>query len=151
MGYTTEINLAMREWVQSVSGLFEKGQGSWWVIDYGHREEDYYSPARREGTLCCYRNHRVSTDVFQGLGETDITAHVNFSRLADFAKQTGLSSEPLQDQHDFLTRAAKPWLLAMEAAGTSQGTNERKLLRQFQTLTHPGLMGRVFKVLVMGN
>lgn len=151
VGYLTEINLAMREWLPSVCGLFEKGRGKWWVMDYGHREEDYYSPARREGTLRCYRDHRVSTDVFQGLGETDITADVNFSRLADFAKQAGLASAPLQDQHGFLTRAAKPWLLAMEAAGTTQGANERKLLRQFQTLTHPGMMGRAFKVQVLAN
>lgn len=150
-GYTTEINLAMKDWLQSVCSLFEKGGGTWWVMDYGHREEDYFSPARREGTLRCYRDHRASTDVFQALGETDITAHVNFSRLADFARQSGLSSEPLQDQHDFLTRAARPWLLAMEAAGTTQGANERKLLRQFQTLTHPGMMGRAFKVQVLGN
>ncbi len=150
-GYTTEVNLAMKGWLQSVRGLFEKGRGTWWVIDYGHRDEDYYSPARREGTLRCYRDHRASTDVFQGLGETDITAHVNFSRLADFAKSVGLNSEPLQDQHDFLTHIARPWLLAMEAAGTTQGLDERKLLRQFQTLTHPGMMGRAFKVLVMDN
>jgi SAM-dependent MidA family methyltransferase len=150
-GYTTEINLVMRVWLQSVCGLFAKGRGNWWVIDYGHRDEDYYSPARREGTLRCYRDHRASTDFFEGLGETDITAHVNFSRLADFAKQAGLTSDPLQDQHDFLTRAATPWLLAMEEAGTTQEANARKLLRQFQTLTHPGMMGRAFKILVMGN
>ena len=148
-GYTTEINLAMKGWLQSVSGLFEQGQGNWWVIDYGHHEQDYYSPSRREGTLRCYREHHASDDAFEGLGETDITAHVNFSRLAYFAAEAGLTCGGLQDQHDFLIRAAKAWLLAMEKAGTTQESNNKKLLRQFQTLTHPGMMGRAFKVLKM--
>lgn len=146
-GYTTEINLAMRDWLLSVCGVFEQGQGNWWLIDYGHREEDYYSPSRREGTLRCYRLHHASDDALENLGETDITAHVNFSRLADFATEAGLTCDPLQDQHEFLIRAAKPWLLAMEESGTTQEANNKKLLRQFQTLTHPGIMGRAFKVL----
>lgn len=150
-GYTTEINLAMRDWLPSVRGLFEKGQGSWWLIDYGHREEEYYAPSRREGTLRCYRKHRASDDALEGLGETDITAHVNFSRLASFATEAGFTCDPLQDQHDFLIRAAKPWLLAMEESESTQKAGNKKLLRQFQTLTHPGMMGRAFKVLTLNN
>ncbi|NOX99330.1 MAG: hypothetical protein GXP30_06320 [Verrucomicrobia bacterium] len=150
-GYTTEINLAMKDWMKSVGDLFENGKGCWWVIDYGHREEEYYSPTRREGTLRCYREHRASDDALVGLGETDITAHVNFSRLADYAAETGLTDAPLQDQHDFLIRAAKPWLLAMEASADTQNAGNKKLLRQFQTLTHPGMMGRAFKVLTLRN
>jgi len=150
-GYTTEINLAMQDWLQSICELFENEKGIWWVIDYGHEDKEYYSPARKEGTLRCYREHRASDDALEALGETDITAHVNYSRLADYAVTAGLSCDPLEDQHDFLIHAAKPWLLAIEAAGTSQEPGNKKLLRQFQTLTHPGMMGRTFKVLTIKN
>ena len=145
--YTTEINLAIRPWLQSVSKLFGKGKGQWWVIDYGHLEQDYYSPTRRAGTLRCFRKHRASDNAFDGIGETDITAHVNFSRLGDEAQKIGLTVETLQDQHNFLTHAARTWFLSMETSGTTQNPANKKLLRQFQTLTHPGMMGRAFKVL----
>lgn len=150
-GYTTEINLEMNAWLKSIAGIFGAQKGIWWLIDYGHREEDYYSPERRKGTLRCYREHRASDDAFEGLGDTDITAHVNFTRLAEFAAQAGLVSEALQDQHDFLIHAARAWLLSMETAGTTQNPENKKLLRQFQTLTHPGMMGRAFKVLRLNS
>lgn len=150
-GYTTEINLAMQDWMQSICGLFENGKGIWWIIDYGHEENEYYSPTRKEGTLRCYRDHHASEDAFEGLGETDITSHVNFSRLIDHAKASGLTTDSLQDQHDFLIHASKPWLLSIEATETSQEAHNKKLLRQFQTLTHPGMMGRSFKVLTIKN
>ncbi|MCF6314065.1 MAG: SAM-dependent methyltransferase [Verrucomicrobiales bacterium] len=150
-GYTTEINLAMRPWLQSVSALFEPGGGHWWIIDYGHREEDYFSPERTAGTLRCYHQHRATDDAFVDPGELDITAHVNFSRLAKFAATLGMKSEVLQDQHDFLIRSAKTWLLKMEAQQVTQEPENKKRLRQFQTLTHPGMMGRQFKVLRLRN
>lgn len=150
-GYTTEVNLAMEPWLQSVSALFESGCGHWWIIDYGHREEAYYSPQRIEGTLRCYRQHRATDDAFVDLGELDITAHVNFSRLAEMAEEMGLKREALQDQHDFLILAAKTWLLKMESEQVTQDPANKKRLRQFLTLTHPGMMGRQFKVLKLSN
>ncbi|MFK5923521.1 MAG: SAM-dependent methyltransferase [Verrucomicrobiota bacterium] len=145
--YTTEINLAMHPWLDSIRNLFADQGGHFWIIDYGHLEEQYYSPERREGTLRCYHQHRASDDPFVMPGECDITAHVNFTRLADYAQQAGLQCQTLQDQHDFLTHAAKSWLLGMEAEQKTQEPDNKKLLRQFQTLTHPGMMGRAFKVL----
>lgn len=145
--YTTEINLAMRPWLHSIRDLFADQIGHFWIIDYGHLEEQYYSPERREGTLRCYHQHQASDDAFETPGQNDITAHVNFSRLADYANQSGLQCQALQDQHDFLTHAAKPWLLGMEAEQKTQLPCNKKLLRQFQTLTHPGMMGKAFKVL----
>jgi len=143
-GYTTEICLALRDWTQSVASLFDRG--IWWVIDYGFEESDYYAPHRTRGTLQCYREHRKSENPFEAPGETDITAHVDFSRLNRDAQRAGLEKTLLADQHDFLTHAALPWLTSLEKNGTAQDPENRKLIRQFQTLTHPGMMGRVFKV-----
>ncbi len=156
-GYTTEINLAAQSWMAGVSELFTQGQGRWWIIDYGHSDEEFFAAHRREGTLRCYREHRATDDPFAGVGETDITAHVNFSRLAEWAGECGLGATAAQgtvDQHDFLTRVAVDWLKALErgtADGTPMSATDQARVRQFQTLTHPGMMGRVFKFLELVN
>jgi len=158
-GYTTEINLAARSWMAGVSELFAPEHGRWWIIDYGHPGEEYFAPHRREGTLRCYREHRAADDPFADVGETDITAHVNFSRLVEWAGDHGLrataaAAHGTVDQHDFLTRMAVDWLKEIErrtADGTPMPASDQARVRQFQTLTHPGMMGRVFKVLELVN
>jgi len=144
-GYTTEICPAMREWIRDCACLFQHGR--WWFIDYGHESSDYFSPYRSEGTLQCYRDHKTHDDPFSCIGETDITAHVNLTHLIRWAEEAGLKLEQLTDQHHFLTHAAKPWLLKLEADGAIADQKTASRLRQFQTLTHPSMMGQKFKVL----
>jgi SAM-dependent MidA family methyltransferase len=137
-GYTTEVNLAMVDWMKTVAERMAKGLVL--VIDYGHEEEVYLAPDREEGTLRCYRGHRAGDDPLVEVGEQDITSHVNFTRLAKAAEDEGLLRVGLVDQHHFMTGAAVELLQAME------GEPDAAFGRQFQTLTHPGLMGRAFKV-----
>ena len=151
-GWCTEINLAMRDWIAEVAQVFAPNRGRWWIFDYGWEEEGYYAAHRRDGTLRCYRNHQASEDPFAAIGETDITAHVNFSRLRDWAGEQGLrpTADKVVDQHDFLTHAAVDWLKEIERTttnGTPMSTRDQARVRQFQTLTHPGMMGRAFKLL----
>lgn len=141
-GYETEVCPAVGGWVEKIAELFDRG--IWWVIDYGYEAADYFSPARKQGTYRCYRKHTANENPFAAPGETDITAHVNFTHLQELAGSSGLESRPLTDQHHFLTEAARPWLESLE--GTPPDGETRKRLRQFQTLTHPGLMGQQFKV-----
>lgn len=141
-GYETEVCPAVESWTAEAAGLFERGL--WWIIDYGFESDDYFSPARRTGTLRCYRAHRADEDPFSAPGETDITAHVNFTHLRRAAESAGMAWEGLTDQHHFLTEAARPWLLSLE--GKPPEGEEATRLRQFRTLTHPGLMGRQFHV-----
>ncbi len=143
-GYETEVCPAIDEWVPEIATLFS-GSGLWWVIDYGYEAADYYAPSRRTGTLRCYRKHEATEDPFEAVGETDITAHVNFSHLATAAGAGGLVMKQFTDQHHFLIHAAKPWLRSLEGQAPDKGTAAR--LRQFQTLTHPSLMGQQFKVM----
>jgi len=156
-GYTTEINLTARSWLAGVSELFAPGQGRWWIIDYGYSGEEFFAAHRREGTLRCYREHGATDDPFAGVGETDITAHVDFSRLAEWAGECGLrtvAGQTTVDQHDFLTRIAVDWLKELERGmvdGTPMSASDQARVRQFQTLTHPGMMGRVFKFLELVN
>lgn len=141
-GYTTEVCPAVDRWLSEVSTLF--GKGLWWIIDYGHESEDYFAPHRKDGTFRCYRNHQATEDPFSHPGETDITAHVNFSHLKAAAEEEGLAWRQFSDQHHFLIEAARDWLLSIEGQTPNEETAKR--LRQFQTLTHPGMMGTQFKI-----
>lgn len=143
-GYTTEICLELESWIDDAVAWFDRG--AWWVIDYGREAEDFFAPGRVEGTLRGYRNHRRCDDPFESPGEVDLTADVNFTDVNRVAAAQGLVPEPLTDQNHFLVGAAASWLRAVEAGGPAALESNRQRLRQFQTLTHPGLMGRAFKV-----
>lgn len=138
-GYTTEIRPAVSEWVRSLSATMRRGLAL--IVDYGFPEAEYFDRERRDGTLRCFREHRASDDPLAGAGEQDISAHVNFTRVVRTAHECGLELAGFTDQHHFLVGAGANVLREME------GRPDSRFVRQFQTLTHPGLMGRAFKVL----
>lgn len=143
-GYTTEVCPDLRDWVTEISSLFEKG--TWLMIDYGHESEDFFSPLRSDGSLQFYRDHKVISDPLSQAGEIDITAHVNLTHLMRWAKEAGLELRDFTDQHHFLTRTGRKWLLELEE-NAGPDSDFATLARQFQTLTHPSIMGQKFKVL----
>jgi SAM-dependent MidA family methyltransferase len=142
-GYTTEFCPSLKPWIQECSQVFEKS-GFWWVIDYGLTADQYFAETRHTGTLQCYHQHRVHEDPLSFPGENDLTAHVNFTDLIIEAQNAGLEYGGLTDQSRFLTQAGKTWLLSLD--GHIPGKKEAARLRQFQTLTHPAMMGRTFQV-----
>ncbi len=147
-GYRTEICLAASEWMREAASIF--GRGLVTVIDYGLVEEAYFSPERNEGTLRGYREHRLVEDLYDGIGETDLTAHVNFSHLARSARASGLDVLGFCEQGRFLVGQAADWMGEIEAAGAPDARTA-SLIRQFQTLIHPGMMGRAFQILTFGK
>ncbi|MDF1756067.1 MAG: SAM-dependent methyltransferase [Verrucomicrobiales bacterium] len=142
-GYETEFCPNVKNWITDCSQLFEKA-GSWLIIDYGFEAEDYFAKSRKTGTLQCYHQHRTHDDPLFRPGECDITAHVNFTDLTREAERAGLEAVTLTDQSKFLIEAGRDWLLSFE--GQAPGPAEAAKLRQFQTLTHPSMMGRSFRV-----
>lgn len=146
-GYVSEACPVVDEWMRDAGRLFERGL--WWVIDYGFDRKNYYLPERTSGTLRCYEGHRAGDNPFLSPGRQDITAHVDFTRLERAALREGLQRRTFTDQHHFLIDAARPWLLGMEGRAADSHTSKR--LRQFQTLTHPSLMGMQFKVMELAR
>ncbi len=146
-GHTTELCPGIRRLLEEIHGAFLRGVVI--LIDYGMPATDYFGPERAEGTLRCYRQHRATDNPFEAVGHTDITAQVNFSHVCRFARETGFRILGYTDQNRFLTGIAQPWLLEME--GQRPSPEVMKEIHQFQTLTQPGNMGRLFKVLVLGK
>lgn len=145
-GYTTEIAPAVASHLRLAAHRL--GQGYLYFADYGYPAPDYYSVSRHTGTLRCYRNHEAHDDPFEAIGETDLTAHVDFSLAATAATGAGCEVLGFVDQSRFLTAAAAPTLRDMEAAGPAAGAAWN---RQFQTLTHPAHLGSKFHFLVLGQ
>ena len=146
-GYTTEIHLAVADWMRQLAKTAFRG--ALLIADYGLEDADYYSSDRADGTLRRYWNHRMDGDVLQNLGRCDLTAHINFTRVIDGAEANGFSTLTYSDQGRFLTRLAAPWLRSLE--GTAPSSESAALLRQFQTLTHPGHMGAKFRMCLLGR
>ncbi|MGL6344960.1 MAG: class I SAM-dependent methyltransferase, partial [Waterburya sp.] len=77
--YLTEVNLDALDWLTTVASKLQRGYIL--TIDYGYTADKYYRPARSQGTLQCYYQHRRHNNPYLNLGYQDLTAHVNFTAL----------------------------------------------------------------------
>ncbi len=120
-----------------------------WIlaIDYGYTRVEIERGMRfADGTLMSYRNHRADPEVLVGPGRRDITAHVNFSALAERGRAVGLDVSPLRSQQAFLIEVGEPdgFAFALDA-GTERERFDRRM--QLKTLLYG--VGETFRVLVM--
>ena len=142
-GYETEVNLASGDWIASLAPKIRRG----WVllIDYGYPRDDYYRPERAAGTLSGYANHLRATDLLENPGEIDLTAHIDFTTLAECAEAAGLTPCGFTDQHHFMVGLSRLHFSDSEALTPAK----QKELREFKTLMHPNMMGASFKALCL--
>lgn len=143
-GHTTELQLAIKEWVKQVAQ--SRFRGALLIADYGLDDGEYDSAERPDGTVRRYWNHQMDGNVLSGLGDCDLTTHVRFSR-AMAAAEGQFEVGAYLDQGRFLTKLAAPWLKSLE--GVKPSAEIAALLRQFHTLTHPGQMGTRFRMCLL--
>ncbi|NWK56465.1 SAM-dependent methyltransferase [Verrucomicrobiaceae bacterium N1E253] len=148
-GYTSEYNSGIDRFVNDAAELLKSGLMI--TIDYGHAQDDYYHPDRTSGTLQTYYRHQKSDNPLLHPGEIDITTHVDFTRLQHGAEARGFHSASLRTQASYLTEQAREWLLDIENPDSTNHPDTPKLLRQFQTLIHPAMLGTKFSVLEMSR
>lgn len=99
-GYTTEVNLRIKPWLNQINEALEKGFIL--TIDYGYPSWDYYSEDRNRGTLLCYHKHRTNENPYMNIGEQDITAHVNFSSVKKWGEEIGIKTAGYCGQGAFM-------------------------------------------------
>jgi SAM-dependent MidA family methyltransferase len=145
--YLSEICPAARGLVNSLAQMLE--QGALLFIDYGFGAREYYHPQRRSGTLMCHYRHLAHDDPFFMPGLQDITAHVNFSDIADFGIDAGLDLIGYTNQAFFLINCGITELL--QNTSTENPQAYLPLSSQLQKLTSPAEMGELFKVIAMGR
>ena len=145
--YTSEICLAARGLVNSLASRLT--QGAMLFIDYGFGAREYYHPQRSSGTLMCHYRHFAHDDPFYLPGLQDITAHVNFTDIAECGIDAGLDLMGYTTQAFFLINCGITELLQ-----DTSPENLREYLplsAQLQKLTSPAEMGELFKVIAFGK
>jgi SAM-dependent MidA family methyltransferase len=145
--YVSEINLAARAWMRSLVAALE--EGALFVIDYGFPRHEYYHPQRAAGTLMCHYRHQAHADPFAHPGEEDITAHVDFSALAEAAHGAGGQVLGYTTQAQFLVNCGITEVLA--EANAENALHYAPIAAQAQKLLSPAEMGELFKVLAIGK
>lgn len=146
-GYTTEYNPGIAPFVHDVAHALSSGL--FITIDYGHATEDYYHPDRVTGTLQTYHQHQKAENPLVSPGNLDITSHIDFTRLITAAETHNFRHPSLRTQASYLTDHARSWLLEIEDPSIPSAPDTPNLLRQFQTLIHPAMLGTQFSVLEM--
>lgn len=147
-GYRTELNLNAKKWITAVSRLFETGYII--TVDYGFNTHDYYSPERSTGTLLCYYRHQTNDQPLLRPGEQDITAHVNFSALADWGKEAGLKPLGFLSQSSFLLNMEIDRHIARLYAELPE-EQYLQAAAQVRSLLMPDGMGESHKILIQGR
>ena len=142
-GFTSEICLQLGPWLQALNQSLSRGL--MFLIDYGLPRSQYYHPQRSDGTLICHYRHRAHPDPLLHVGIQDITAWVDFTRVAETAVDLGLEIMGFATQAHFLASGGIDRLLQC-----APGDTERQrlgLAAQMRKLMLPGEMGEVFKVI----
>ncbi|PIZ04326.1 MAG: SAM-dependent methyltransferase [Gammaproteobacteria bacterium CG_4_10_14_0_8_um_filter_38_16] len=142
-GYLSEINLFLPAWIKSIATFLSKGVVL--LIDYGFPRSEYYHPDRSQGTLMCHYQHYAHTNPLILPGIQDITAHVDFTAVAEAADACGLSVAGYTNQAAFLMNCDLLSLIDQNADEITR-FNQHQQIKQ---LTLPGEMGELFKVMAL--
>src|SRR6478672_7215955 len=98
--YVSELNPAAEALVATIARRL--GAGALLIIDYGFPQREYYHAQRRDGTLMGHYRHRASADPLLWPGLADLTAHVDFTAMAETAERAGLRVAGFATQASFL-------------------------------------------------
>lgn len=146
--YSSEINLYLAPWIKSLSDALT--QGVILLCDYGFPAHEYYHADRWMGTLMCHHRHLAHDNPLIHVGQQDITAHVDFTAVAEAALGTELNVLGFTNQAAFLMNTGltqyfeKQFNLCDTAKQLTLGTAMKKL-------TLPTEMGELFKVMALGK
>ena len=140
--YLSEVNLFIDDWIQQNNACLDRG--AMLLIDYGFPRHEYYHPDRHQGTLMCHYQHHTHPNPLLHVGEQDITAHVDFTHVAEAAHQSGFHVAGYTNQASFLLANGLLSLLDLQDEKAMMETKQA-----IKQLTHPHEMGELFKVIAL--
>ncbi len=146
-GYHAEINLRLGAWLRALASSMDEGAAL--LIDYGYPRRELLHPQRTMGTLMCHYRHRAHADPYRLLGLQDITAHVDFTAVAEAGTAAGLALAGYTTQAHFLFGSGLEALLAR--SDPADVANHLTQVQGVRRLTLPNEMGEAFKVLALGR
>ena len=142
-GYVSEVCLRAAPWLSGVADCLERGLML--LFDYGLPRSHYYHPQRVTGTLRCHFKQRVHDDPCIHLGVQDITAWVDFTRVAEAALSCGLEVSGFGTQAAFLLGSGIERFVGEE----TDPARHARLAGEARRLLLPGEMGEAFKVMAL--
>jgi len=142
-GYVSEVGVIAEAWVRSIAERLRRD--ALLFVDYGFPRQEFYHPQRTAGTLMCHFRHRAHDDPLRWPGLQDITAHVDFTAIAEAGAAAGLSCLGFTSQAAFLLGNG----LEQDVPDDPQARQAWAM--QVRTLTLPHEMGEFFKVMALGR
>lgn len=149
-GERVEVSLASREWMDRIAAVLRERCGFVVVIDYGYTREEQLAGRHRD-TIMTYRQHVATPSPYEGPGEQDITAHVNFTALRARGVERGLDDLGLLTQSQFLIGIGEETQFGDAFQDCRLPQEQAKVALQLKHLISPGGMGEAFQVLLMSH
>jgi len=123
-------NQSQLEWIERIAARLQRGFIL--IVDYGFVRSEFREMVQVRA------KQLLLESPFEQIGQADITAHINWTDIGEYAGKNGLKICGFTDQHHFLTGilSDRPQIVVDE-----------KSKRALQTLLHPEMLGRSFQVL----
>jgi SAM-dependent MidA family methyltransferase len=148
LAYAAEIGEQAQAWATQAARCLARG--ALLLIDYGFARPAYYHAQRSGGTLMCHYRHRAHGDPFLLPGLQDITAHVDFTAIAQAGVDEGLEVLGFVSQARMLLDLGLLDDLAAHA-GRGDATAWARQAQAVQRLLSEAEMGELFKALALGR
>lgn len=139
--YLSELCPLLGPWIVSMGSTLAEGELL--LFDYGLPRHEYYHAQRDGGTLRCHFRHRVHADAMLFPGLQDITAWVDFTRVAEAAVEAGLEVAGFSTQAAFLLENGIESFISEATDDLSRA----RMASQARVLLLPGEMGENVKVI----
>ncbi len=140
--YLSEVNFMAEDWLRTLGKKLQ--QGVVLLIDYGYPRSAYYHAQRSAGTLMCHYQHRAHPDPLILPGLQDITAHIDFTAMADAALEGGMEISGFTTQGHFLLNMG---VLETDAQDNLDEAQRLAMATEIKQLTLDTEMGEQFKVM----
>lgn len=145
--YTSELHPQQYAFIRTLASRLERG--GMIFTDYGFDAAQYYHPQRNQGTLIGHYRHHVIHNPFDFIGLADLTAHVNFTDIAQAGTDAGLDLTGYLPQSHFLLNLGITELLAQ--VGKTDSPAYIREAAAVQKLIDQHEMGELFKVIAFGK
>jgi SAM-dependent MidA family methyltransferase len=145
--YVTETHGAATAFTRTICTMLARGAA--FFVDYGFPRHEYYHAQRAQGTLMCHYRHRAHSDPFLYPGLQDITAHVEFTGIAEAGVETGADLLGFTSQARFLMNAG-----ITDVLGELDPADPARFLpaaNAVQKLLSEAEMGELFKVIAFSR
>jgi SAM-dependent MidA family methyltransferase len=143
--YVTEVCPAAQGLIASLAAMLQRGLIV--QIDYGFAAREYYHPQRSQGTLMCHFQHHAHDDPLFNPGLQDITAHVDFTAIAETGLAHGMDCAGYTSQAQYLINCGI--LQMLEVISPEDSARYLPMVAAVQKLLSPAEMGELFKVIAL--